>query len=298
MCPLCTSTNVRDYRKSHRGLRLEECLDCGHAFQQLPDIHCDNQATQLQYFGDEFAERQGAFFSLYEAMNVRRTLRSLRMEGSKRVLEIGPGSGRIMAGLAGLGHKAEGLDLSPAVARKIKQQWGLTVHVEPLELHKDKKGAGCYDVIIMRHVLEHFPHLEDALASVHSLLKPEGLLYVAVPNMGSWHSRFNGWSGYQPYHIHYFNRRSLTRALTRSKFRVAQLGTYESLTGWPNTIVHSLSARTAGDVGASSAHASGAKRHLLELARLAAGIGLLPLRVFQSLLGQGEELTAVAEKLA
>ena len=152
-------------------------------------------------------------------------------------------------------------------------------------------------MIIMRHVLEHFPHLADALASIHSLLKPEGLLYVAVPNMGSWHSRFNGWSGYQPYHIHYFNRRSLTSALTKSQFRVTQLQTYESLTGWPNTIVHSLSARTAGDVSASSPHASEGKRHLLELARLAAGIGLSPLRVLQSLLGQGEELTAVAEKV-
>lgn len=297
MCPLCTSTNVRDCRNSHCSLRLEECLHCGHAFQQFPDLHYDNQAMQLQYFGEEFAERQGAFFSLYEAMNVRRTLRSLRMEGSKRVLEIGPGSGKILAGLACLGHKAEGLDLSPAVARNIKQQWGITVHVEPLEVHEEKQGRGCYDVIIMRHVLEHFPHLADALASIHSLLKPEGLLYVAVPNMGSWHSRFNGWSGYQPYHIHYFNRRSLTSALTKSQFRVTQLQTYESLTGWPNTIVHSLSARTAGDVSASSPHASEGKRHLLELARLAAGIGLSPLRVLQSLLGQGEELTAVAEKV-
>jgi 2-polyprenyl-3-methyl-5-hydroxy-6-metoxy-1,4-benzoquinol methylase len=253
---------------------------------------------QLQYFGEEFAERRGALFCLYEAINVRRTLRSLRIDGSKRVLEIGPGSGRIMGGLARLGHKAEGLDLSPAVARHIKQRWGLTVHVEPLERHEEKNGAECYDVIIMRHVLEHFPHPEEALATIHSLLKPKGLLYVAVPNMGSWHSRFNGWSGYQPYHIHYFNRRSLKWALTKTKFHVAQLHTYESLTGWPNTIVHSLSARTAGYVGASSTHASGTRRHFLELARLAAGIGLSPLRLFQSLLGQGEELSAVAEKVA
>ena len=298
MCPLCTGTNVRDSHRAPCGLALEECLDCGHVFQRWHVTQLGNEEMQLQYFGEQFAQRRGTFFNLYEAINARRTLRRLRCDGRKRVLEIGPGSGTIMGGLARLGHKAEGLDLSPAVAKIIKQRWGLTVHIESLDVHEEKQGPGCYDMIIMRHVLEHFHHLDQALGKVHSLLKPEGLLYVAVPNMGSWHSRFNGWRGYQPYHIHYFNRRSLTWALTKSNFLVTHLHTYESLTGWPNTIGHSLSIESAGSLAASITYTPGLKRHLLELARLAAGISLSPLRLFQSLIGQGEELTVVAEKVA
>lgn len=298
MCPVCYGTEIKNLCMGQAVLELRECINCSHVFQFSFPKDEDKSGIQLEYFGDEFAERQGPFFDLYENINARRTLRALKGRKRQRVLEIGPGSGRIMACLASLGHSVQGLDLSPAVAKHIAEQWGLSVHVESLDAHKRRVGSEYYDVIIMRHVLEHFSEPHEVLQATHSLLRSHGLLYVAVPNMQSWHRLFRGWVAYQPYHFHYFNSQSLCLALTKCGFRIACVQSYESLTGWANTLSHSLFPRRhdqrKSDCGNERAQLM---RPALEFVRLLAGLGVWPVRLLQSSIGQGDELSVVAERL-
>ncbi|NKB25538.1 MAG: methyltransferase domain-containing protein [Kiritimatiellae bacterium] len=49
------------------------------------------------------------------------------------------------------------------------------------EWHYAEEGK--YDLIIMRHVLEHFPNPVEALKKVRYALKEKGIVYMAVPNM-------------------------------------------------------------------------------------------------------------------
>lgn len=44
-----------------------------------------------------------------------------------------------------------------------------------------------YDVIMMTHILEHMDHPIDLLKKARSWLKPEGLIFLAVPNCNSLH---------------------------------------------------------------------------------------------------------------
>jgi 2-polyprenyl-3-methyl-5-hydroxy-6-metoxy-1,4-benzoquinol methylase len=295
-CPICNSNQVNTSYAVKGGVCLDQCLTCGHAFQGVPQEEQCNRDMQLKYFGEAFAERHGFFFDLYENINARRTLRALHGRRNQNVLEIGPGSGRTMSCLASAGHQVQGLDLSPAVAQNIAATWGLSVHVASLDAHARSVGSQYYDVIIMRHVLEHFSNPCEALGTMHTLLKAHGVLYIAVPNMDSWHRPFDGWSAYQPYHVHYFSKGSLALALTRSGFRLAKFSTHESLTGWTNTLVHSLSTDSTNRQS-HSAHQKGAgARPVLEAARFALGLALWPVRSLQSVLGHGEELNALAER--
>ena len=149
----------------------------------------------------------------------------------------------------------------------------------------------------MRHVLEHFTDPYEALRNTHALLKPGGKLHIAVPNMASWHRHFRGWSGYEPYHVHYFNQKSLSIALCHAGFRVTNIASYESLSGWPNTILHSLLSGKKNEGQIELSNASW-KRQVLETIRLVTGCLISPIRWFQSFLGKGEELTLVAEKVS
>ncbi len=73
-----------------------------------------------------------------------------------------------------------------------------------------------YELIVLRHVLEHTHHPVDLLRLLGSRLKPEGILYVEVPNLRSGCARIfkNKWKGYYvPRHIFHFTSDSLHRVI-------------------------------------------------------------------------------------
>ena len=297
-CPACGGRQLEAVDTANPHNQLFGCGTCGHVFAPLAALKSEeNRQVQLDNFGEAFAARKGLFVSLYERINARRTARALGRVRGLRVLEIGPGSGAVMAWLAHLGHDVQGLDMSHAVARQIERRWGLPVTTEPLAKHVRAEGVGTYDVIIMRHVLEHFTDPYQALINAHALLNPKGRLYVAVPNMASWHRHFRGWSGYESYHIHFFDRQSIAFVLSRAGFRVASVASYESLTGWVNTFLNSIMGQEMCE-GRVKYSKGGWKRQVFEIVRLAIGALLSPIRWFQSSLGRGEELTVMAEKVS
>ncbi len=292
-CPVCWGGRVANAAVANPHHPLLRCAACGHVFVSPSELdEHENEEIQLEYFSEDFAGRAGFFVKMYERLNARRTARALNLGPRSRVLEIGPGSGVVMGWLASLGHDVRGLDLSPAVAHQIEHRWRLPVTVEPLDAHIDSVGEGAYDAIIMRHVLEHFTDPLASLQSARAALKPGGKLYIAVPNMDSWHRHFRGWSGYEPYHVHYFCDASLSLALRQAGFIVRETASFESLTGWANTFMRSLNRQGARWVGVP-ARREGWKRWILESARLMMGVVLSPLRWLQARLGRGEELTAI-----
>ena len=74
-----------------------------------------------------------------------------------------------------------------------------------------------YDLIILRHVLEHTHHPIDLIRFLGSRLKPEGILYIEVPNLHAGCARiFKGkWKGYYvPRHIFHYTADSLHHIIT------------------------------------------------------------------------------------
>jgi 2-polyprenyl-3-methyl-5-hydroxy-6-metoxy-1,4-benzoquinol methylase len=74
-----------------------------------------------------------------------------------------------------------------------------------------------YDLIILRHVLEHTHHPIDLIRLLGSRLKPKGVLYIEVPNVNSGSARLFGskWTGYYvPRHIFHYSSDSLQHIIT------------------------------------------------------------------------------------
>lgn len=69
--------------------------------------------------------------------------------------------------------------------------------------HKNK-----FDIIIMRHVLEHFLDPVKIMKKVNSVLKPDGIVYIAVPNALKPKGNLeNFW--FRVVHTYYFNKYTL-----------------------------------------------------------------------------------------
>ncbi len=97
------------------------------------------------------------------------------------VLDVGAGGGEFLAEAKRLGFQVEGVEPSVGFARYAERTYGVKVHIAPL--NKIGFEGRKFDLIHSFHVFEH---LRDPLASmtlIHSLLKPGGYFYVAVPDM-------------------------------------------------------------------------------------------------------------------
>lgn len=71
-----------------------------------------------------------------------------------------------------------------------------------------------FDVITMWHVLEHVPDLDKQIKQIKSLLKPNGLLIIAVPNYKSYDANFykSDWAAYDvPRHLWHFSKTAIKK---------------------------------------------------------------------------------------
>lgn len=125
------------------------------------------------------------------------------IRAGQTILDIGCGGGPFSIYAASRGARVKGVDLSEkAIAENRKAALGLGM--ETLEFacenFMDYCDATVYDVVMMTEVLEHLPDDRGALAKVHELLCPEGLLLMSVPSVNApLHRRYMRKFGRDPF---------------------------------------------------------------------------------------------------
>lgn len=155
------------------------------------------------------------------AYQVRRLLGGYWKWGSN-LLDVGCGAGKFDGQLQELGWQVVGIDFSLKAcsnARSLFQVTTLCADGASLPL-KD----GSFDVVVMRHVLEHLPSPMKAMEEVHRALRKGGLVAIETPNAASI-GRFvlkDRWPSWDlPRHLHHFTPTTLRKLLETNGFRVA-----------------------------------------------------------------------------
>ncbi|HYV38222.1 MAG TPA: class I SAM-dependent methyltransferase, partial [Gemmataceae bacterium] len=114
-----------------------------------------------------------------------------------------------------------GLDASEQVVQRIRTHLGLSALAGSLP-HAEL-GDESFDVITMRHSLEHVHQPLEVLRSAHRLLAPDGQLIIAAPNIDSLPFKWFGrnWRGLDlPRHLTHFTPDTLQLMLGRAGFDV------------------------------------------------------------------------------
>jgi SAM-dependent methyltransferase len=119
-----------------------------------------------------------------------------------RLLEIGSGLGHLIGQLEDT-FTAFGVDINAWALQQSLDAAPCTTHIttDAEELPFDD---GVFGIVIIKHIVEHLPHPERAIAEIGRITASGGILILATPNLSSLLKPWKGehWIGYQdPTHI-------------------------------------------------------------------------------------------------
>jgi 2-polyprenyl-3-methyl-5-hydroxy-6-metoxy-1,4-benzoquinol methylase len=198
-----------------------ECRACGLARIDPPPYSAvtamDHYQQDLtEFYRDKRAEHFSYARFLFEYV------RRYKTAGS--VVDVGCGPGFTIAYAREIGFAAIGLEINKHVVAFARRFLGDGIHESTVQdFARDHVDSA--DVVILNHVIEHVVDLEGLLGSVRDMLRPGGIMLVAVPNFASLPSRLmrNRWYGLEPAnHVWQFTRRTLSSAIERGGFEVLE----------------------------------------------------------------------------
>lgn len=247
-CPRCEiSDSVVDYELEWKDARFPRyrilsCRKCGLSYvdprpghEQLSVLYDSTQYREVDaQLGNFWAmsEEEVAGRIACEFGFLQRYERWLPSSG--KILDVGAGWGTLLKCFCQEGYVGVGIELSETAGRFARERLGLevlTMGAEDLmDLHERD-----FDVVIVRHVLEHLPNPWTALGNIRALLKPDGIVIVVVPDYGSYDRRACGekWPGFAPYHLWYFTRQSLRTLMKECGFLIVTFKQYVSKLVFP-----------------------------------------------------------------
>lgn len=233
-CRLCGARAPLPLYSKPYGL-IVGCRQCGVLLLNPPQGADSAWRAQQETFASDWIQsRLRQQDIIYR--DARRRLQEIRRYlCGGRLLEIGCGTGELLALAVQEGFEVTGVDSSQQSLQQVRARFGLRQLYDSLDAVP--RSAGYFDVVVISHVLEHLYDPVRALRRIYSLLRPQGLLFVAVPNLGGWGARLLGgdWPGFGPVHVTYFTFQTLSNLLARTGFSVVARSRYG-----PPTIALSL----------------------------------------------------------
>lgn len=154
------------------------------------------------------------------------------------LLDVGCGVGQFMGTMKALGWKVFGVDTDERVV-EMAQAAGLDVRCGLLETLGLPDAS--FNVITLRHVIEHVSDPTALLGEVRRLLKPGGLLCIATPNANSkGHAEFGAhWLGLDvSRHMQLFTKQSLVDLSQKVGFERIDVRSSTRITRFVATVSH------------------------------------------------------------
>jgi ubiquinone/menaquinone biosynthesis C-methylase UbiE len=153
------------------------CDSCGYVFDSpRPSF------TEISAFYSQ-AGKYDAWLKEERARDMlwKRRLKKLLQSGAKgSLLDIGTGYGQFLHRAQSFFSEVLGTEVSESAVALAKEKYGLNLlagQVEQMDLPPQS-----FDTITLFHVLEHVPDPCLLINCCHALLRPQGVLIIAVPN--------------------------------------------------------------------------------------------------------------------
>ncbi len=229
-CPVCRGGSSRLLEPAEPPHRVLHCPACDVAFV---DPFPDRAALQRRYGPGYYA----AWISRQKSRRARMWDARLRflegVAGRGRLLDVGCGDGAFLEQARRRGWEVAGTEISSWAAAHAAATLGRAVFCG--ELREAAYPEAHFDAVTLWHVLEHVTEPLSLLEEVRRILKPRGVLIVAVPNRNDRvmqaayrlvkrrRPKLFSLRDREP-HLFHFSAASLTRLVALAGFAVAWIG--------------------------------------------------------------------------
>lgn len=216
------------------------CTNCG-LVQQVPVPAATGAFYPSSY---PMHHSRGPLFMFARKMLIRRCyFDPLPGDRDKVLLDFGCGDGSYLDSVKGRLGRMIGFEAAPEQARQVSAQLGIDV---TSDLHDSAVVPDAsVDIVTAHFVLEHVTDLDATFAFWQRVLKRDGRMHLAVPNIDCFEARLFGtkWHGLDsPRHISFPGGENMARLAAKHGFRVVRH--YSGV--FPNTWAASLATVIAG----------------------------------------------------
>lgn len=233
-CILCKEDNtetiltVKDfrYKTSDETFTIVRCKKCKLVYLNPRP----SKDTISKYYPDNYRTRKMLKTELIESkIKTFRTKRKalffknpwyLEFPPGTNVMDIGCGSGELLLRLKELSCNPYGIDIDDTASKFLREVMSLLVITWDID-NGIPFTDDFFDVIIMRHSLEHVYNPVHVLHEIRRALKPGGLLLIGVPNIDSFVSKITGiyWGDLDvPRHLFHFSPHTISILLINTGF--------------------------------------------------------------------------------
>ena len=235
-CIICNGNNedaiTLDDNYDH-GLRMVLCKDCGLGYLSPRWSETKYAEFYKDKYDDDYRSeiKEDQEFVAAITVPLIQRLDKLQMfpQKTEKILDVGCGAGNMLLSLKNKFPKAELFGIEPSDnAVQVLEKRKINVISRDVNDDWSQKHSKSFDLIIMRHVLEHFLDPKAVLEKILKTLNDDGILYIGVPNnLKPVHHTRKKW--FRVVHTYYFNRYSLRNLLELSGFEVLHIADEDGL---------------------------------------------------------------------
>jgi 2-polyprenyl-3-methyl-5-hydroxy-6-metoxy-1,4-benzoquinol methylase len=239
-CDLCGSGRSRRIASCRIGkndadlplgsMDIVRCRDCGLVFVNPRPEYTGEEFDKL-YSEEYFSAPYMRFYGEGGGEQTNEPFRSRLdwIEEHKkrgRLLDIGCASGGFLLAAKERGWDVYGVEASKTASKMARERHKLNVTTGMI--YEAGLKDGFFDVVTASDVMEHVESPRAFLKEINRILRPGGLLYIAVPDFDGLYysaalalSRFSHRNYFVlPHHVYFFDRRTARRYLREAGFSV------------------------------------------------------------------------------
>lgn len=234
-CPICDGNQIevflktKDFTFSDESFTVQKCNSCGFRFTNPIPLEKDlgSYYGADNYMSHATKSRKGLMPFVYKRvrkMNLNIKLRLVKKYAkAKSILDIGAGNGFFLNAARTAGFHVQGLEPDDKAREVANSDFKLDLN-PPESIASIESDS--LDVITMWHVLEHVYHLKRDIKEISRVLKDDGALILALPNIDSYDSKYykEYWDGLDlPLHLYHFTPKDVSNLFEQIGMEVVEM---------------------------------------------------------------------------
>lgn len=287
-CRVCETQGASilyEYLYNKETYDILECIECRHIYIDPVPLISEESRTMDTLEDAEFGGSKVLKF-LHEQIIIKREIWNVKRiikKSSPELLDIGCGTGWTTSIWQKHGFQVTGLEPSHSRCEFGKKNYDVNIiNGNMSDLDDGKK----YDVIVIRHVLEHIKEPKEFLSELRGHLKDGGLLLITIPNIncvGRYLFKEN-WEWVLPWHLHFYYPKTLKTLVENTGFNSVKSYQTPSPLWYP------------GSLGRYFGEDSAINRFLSRYARLSTLLLVSPIVLAGFALGMNDNMTLFATR--